>query len=104
MRRILKKFSFVITTFISFSIVFTKNVFADIALPSEYSERDDFKGYIIIAIILAIIIGILFIFIVKENRNKKNVKENNEEYNNDDIETINLVNNLTNSNKDSQNE
>ena len=87
MRRLLKKFSFVIAILINLSFLFTKNVFADMAIPSKYSIRDNFIGYIKIAIILAIIIGIIFIFIVKKNKNKKDIKNNNEEYNNDDNTT-----------------
>ncbi len=101
MRRLLKKFSFVIAILINLSILFTKNVFADMAIPSEYSTRGNFIGYIKVAIILAIIIGIIFIFIVKKNKKKKDSLNNNEGYNNDDNATIN---NLTNSNEDSRNE
>lgn len=73
MKKIFKLFSEILIMSITILIISTKNVFADIAIPpSLETSRNVSSIYIIVAILLAIIIGIIFCFWVKKHNKDKN--------------------------------
>ena len=98
MKKILKKISLTITIMFNLCIIFTKSVFADMAIPSNYVDENHFLAYVFLATGFAILVGLIFILKIMDKKKGKNID------NIDDESTINLINNLTSKDGDSKND